>query len=1319
MHQKAIEVYSHIFATLGREGLAANLQTYFAGLSSVLSFASLSVRPAFLSLIEAYLLPLDAQAIRPALKAVILALLPGLEDDTSEDFDRVLSLLDGFRKVATGAKAQDLEREQSTAESYFWQCLFLATITNASRRQGALAYLTRKLPRISASSNLAIGDRRGSLADLSPEARALISPEPGLLVRCFASGLSDGQLLIQRGFLDLLVTHLPLSSTVLQSTVQPEDLQRLAMAAAGVVNRRDMSLNRRLWSWFLGPEPKAGTEDAVANDSKSTMADTASHHAAYFSQFGAKPLTAGILKLIKMPGATSTDRARPFRICLSLMDRWEVGGLIVPEIFIPALESVFTYSLSASKEQTDEVVRSASLFFDGVESGLIWSKLFELCSSAFVEDASSKPDLALKLQLYHFCITRFNVREEEMLLYHMPLSLLAFLAMFWRLRQKTLASDAEVSVLTQAYKICDVLIHMVPSRAFDESSISVKSTTKSDRHTLIPKSESEIVETVRRFYDYQQSGTDTNYIPYSSEAIGSEILRLGAKHFKSALEQRSDIEQCTRLLNDLIHKIPNHGSELEDLGITTALHAALQSAKAGQSVTFPAISAVTTVTAALHINDREQKSFTETLPTMVATLVPLLWTYLSPINSKYHVEAVRCLWTLEAVSSSTRLVESALTRLIQQSETADAARRFATIWNHTVQERGASGSRGRGSVVRRVSGMPGLPSGKTTTVDYETMLTRPLFAILDSLAGDENEIAAFTSAWLQELPTLHYVFTILIGNLGHLDCLQPKKEAGKARNNQHRDTGRSNDIKESIYLFGHLQHVLELGSDHTWMTLAGESINGLEHDADGKPQQIVVQNVLIELCMRALDLKQGPFSDMLQRSALAIIQRLLRSPFAAPLKEMELEVALLDKLQRSLTGMHPLLQGTMLQTILAALQLQVTTPTALPPLLSPSSHTRKMSKDLTISVTRASVAGEKEPSTVLSKPPPSLLPVLRAGFSSQSTQLALDSWVDFFEQVMPLFADSIFQTMIPLVEIFCSQIKSIFSRLQSTFEGAAYEQPAPEPSLVSLMNGLEHLLSQAHQQLLDHEAVTTARPKSPEASQGFFATMVPGVFSSDVQQVSRSATANNRLTVLLCFQDTVRMCFSLWTWGVKGTGREQDSSSLASFSYTSLRVRNRARRLLEHLFAVEALECLETLCVVWCHPPDDVFDRASVINLLNVLNGSKPKKTVPAMFNALYSRTNPSVLEAKSLSTLTSDLTDTEIAWFLLEYTRSLEDDTMDEIWTDCVTFLKDVLTNPLPHRQALPALLEFIAVLAEKVENTNFGEERKMRRELSVSMSH
>lgn len=267
------------------------------------------------------------------------------------------------------------------------------------------------------------------------------------------------------------------------------------------------------------------------------------------------------------------------------------------------------------------------------------------------------------------------------------------------------------------------------------------------------------------------------------------------------------------------------------------------------------------------------------------------------------------------------------------------------------------------------------------------------------------------------------------------------------------------------------------------------------------------------------------------------------------------------------------------------------------------------------------------------------------------------------------------------------------------------------------MNGLEHVLARGHDRLLQDELKAPVM-KSPEQAQGFFGNMVSNVFTSETPQ-TRSATANNRLTVLLSFQDAVRICFLIWSWGGRD-GTLQDGDSAASFNYTSLRMRNRARRLLEHLFAAEALECLETVVEVWEKSSSKESDRSPVVfNLLHVLDGSRPKHTIPAIFNAIYSRTNPSALDPARKSTLTASLNDTDLVIFLVEYARSLEDDAMDEIWTDCMTFLKDLLTNPFPHRQTLPSLLEFAAILGEKVDNTNFGEQRKMRRDLGVSPKH
>ena len=114
------------------------------------------------------------------------------------------------------------------------------------------------------------------------------------------------------------------------------------------------------------------------------------------------------------------------------------------------------------------------------------------------------------------------------------------------------------------------------------------------------------------------------------------------------------------------------------------------------------------------------------------------------------------------------------------------------------------------------------------------------------------------------------------------------------------------------------------------------------------------------------------------------------------------------------------------------------------------------------------------------------------------------------------------------------------------------------------------------------------------------------------------------------------------------------------------------------------------------------------------LDGARPKFMMPATFNAIYNRTNPAALDQTQKSSLSVDVNATELMAFLIAYTSALEDDLLEEIWTDCTAFLREVLANPMPHRQVLLRLLEFVAVMCQKMENTNFGEVLKMRRELA-----
>lgn len=481
-----------------------------------------------------------------------------------------------------------------------------------------------------------------------------------------------------------------------------------------------------------------------------------------------------------------------------------------------------------------------------------------------------------------------------------------------------------------------------------------------------------------------------------------------------------------------------------------------------------------------------------------------------------------------------------------------------------------------------------------------------------------------------------------------------------------------------------------------------------------------IQEFLVHVCVRCIALEssaQNPKlairASQLARSALTVLHQILLNPFASHLSALHTENVLIERLIQSLNGSDPYTQVLLLDVVYASLKLQGQSQEEYRASLQSEKRPSVLDPNRRVSL---SAASDHTPRS--QPPPPSLLKCLRAGLSSPSSEPVLDSWVGFLTECLSMYSDSVFQIVIPLVETLCTQVAGNFRTLQSMFrEGQdtlRTESKGPESTLISLLNGLEEVLASAHARLLIDEARTQVM-KTPDQPQGFFGNMVSGVFTSDSPQ-TRSATANDRLTVHLAFQDAIRICYTIWHWGQGDEAKALDPTSAASFNYTSLRMRNRARRLLEHLFAAETIECLETLVSIWRIS----FDRANmhaseVFNLFAALDGSRPKNTIPAIFNAIYSRTNPSALEPSRMSTLTIDLEDTDLVIFLVDYTRSLDDDAMDEIWTDCMTFLRDLLGNPFPHRQTLPSLLEFAAILGEKVDNTNFGEQRKMRRELGV----
>ncbi|MCJ1474090.1 hypothetical protein MMC13_002748 [Lambiella insularis] len=1313
VHQKTVEVYAYIFTSLGRSGLSADLSLYLPGLMPVLSFAALSVKPAVLALFETFIVALNTSSLRPALKAIILALLPCLEEEGTEEFDRTLQILSVLKEVIGGEHKDTVSKSDASGDQYFWQCIFLASITSRSRRPGALAYLTRKLPQLghplSTKSPGAEKNGRssspGDLSGLNLAINAVASPEPGLLVRCFCAGLCDEQLLTQRGFLDLLLTHLPLHSPVLQVKVIHEDLEKLISAATSVVARRDMSLNRRLWSWFLGPElASEHSNGSVVTPGQEAFA----YQSHYFEQYGLNQLIRTILSAIDSNTESPLERARPLRICLSLMDRWEVGGLVVPQIFLPAMKSVWQYqNIAPSRESTAEVLRSAIMFFDGVESGMIWAAIFKVMTNAFDRLSDRFAESGEDLKLIFFIVTTFNIREEEMLVVHLPLASLVLLLHVTALSLKNSSQETPgcSDVILLALRITNRLLDLIPPRAFVSEALLQHGNKRSSGEDISSQDVLNLAK-VERFYSRNQGNLDIEGQPLTPQEVGRAILQAAFETVTLMLQPDApatyiETDTAITLLNVVIRKVPKaQKPSLEEFS-TTLLGVSPEIVMDKRpSTPFPLVagkvSALETVCSAPRSDPWVSDDF---LRQLIPSLVVSLWSSLSPSRPRYNVEAARCLWRLQTVATDKKLVESTISTLLRSREVYDEtnpidredARRFATLWMHSPSTSAIAQSR-RSSLVRGTN-----ENGPDTNSASDLiLLERPLILLLDILDSPRSTIFDFVVSWLQSLPNINLVIDMLIDRA----VFHPSTVITQSAGPSYSTIDQTVDAGLCIYYLQLLLRIIEYSPSNAWSALA--VMSNLKVNDDTRRSKDNSEN--------------GDMHLQLKQTALLLLRQLLDGPTSASIIELEVEGPLLEELNSSVELAENSLQLSLMEVMVVAIRTRLSSQDY----SGAIKRQRPLSRDhiRVPSSLSAFTDGDdrKTPRLKITTLPPKLLRCLILGLTSRNSRPVLDGWITFLSACLPLYGDSIFQILIPLVECFCNTLGAAFKNVQSTFGKTQDEDTETfEPTLALLLNGLEQSLATAHDRLMT-EDISSTPVKSPEQQQqSFFGTMVSGVFAPETNR-AKSTTANNRLTVLLCFKDAVRVCFTIWSWGDYGPNSPlQDSAASSSFNYTILRLRNRTRRIFEHLFAAEALECLETLIELWLAltKEDSAIRSVSILNLLHALETSTPKNAIPAMFNAIYSRTNPSALDPIRKSTLTSNISDTSLAAFLVAYTRSLDDDAMDEIWNDCMTFLKDVLANPMPHRQTLPRLLEFTAVLGEKVDNTNFGEQRKMRREL------
>uniref|UniRef100_A0A5S6Q960 Dopey_N domain-containing protein n=1 Tax=Trichuris muris TaxID=70415 RepID=A0A5S6Q960_TRIMR len=352
VHLKALECYKQIFDLLGPTALSKELHLYAVGLFPLLPNATIKVKSALLDFYRKYFLPLGSQLI-PALSGFLNGVLPALEEG-SEFYDGCMKLLNDVC--------------DQVGSDLFFTCLWNCACCCHATRLPALTFLLSKF------------EKKAPIEDQL----YLIGIDMNVMVRSLCHIADDSNVLVQRGLLDFVIVAFPLDSEYLLS----DDFCRLMRKCIFLILRRDLSLNRRLFTW-LGA--RVGVQDRM--------------DAAYFEKYALPLVMISLTSLLNDSNVAFKSCSSIIRIVVHFLDKPEIGRPILEKILIKCL-STASYLHTNSNAETDmveddeqEFYKMLDLLLSGLERDFIWYYMVRCFGqSGLVNNHSSD-----KRELEDFC----------------------------------------------------------------------------------------------------------------------------------------------------------------------------------------------------------------------------------------------------------------------------------------------------------------------------------------------------------------------------------------------------------------------------------------------------------------------------------------------------------------------------------------------------------------------------------------------------------------------------------------------------------------------------------------------------------------------------------------------------------------------------------------------------------------------------------------------------------------------------------------------------------------------------------------------------
>lgn len=409
VHLKALETYEVIFKIIGTKWLAKDLFIYSSGLFPLLGHAAMSVKPVLLTLYERYYLPLQ-RALLPSLQAFITGLLPGLEEGL-EVYDRTDALL--------------LRLSLLVGQQVFYGALWGSMLVTPMVRLPASVFIVTHFDR---------------MASLSQQTH-MLGYDHRVVMKSVCLSLQDSNVLVQRNTLEILLYFFPFATCLDPAdssiALSEEDMSTMVSAALLTLLRRDMSLNRRLYAWLLGTDIKGGMV-ALHPTLSANMEDDMSF---YFNTYSRDFLVKALINVLKQKDVDSdpenvTCYLRPFRIIISLLDKPEIGPVVLSSVLLEVVRAFYRYcremldqentpssGLSgnqlASKikenKNASEIIKTMNMLASSMNSEYLWEYMtWRFCTSISDQDKPSTPPAPTVAEMSTLIIFLLDVLPLEL-----------------------------------------------------------------------------------------------------------------------------------------------------------------------------------------------------------------------------------------------------------------------------------------------------------------------------------------------------------------------------------------------------------------------------------------------------------------------------------------------------------------------------------------------------------------------------------------------------------------------------------------------------------------------------------------------------------------------------------------------------------------------------------------------------------------------------------------------------------------------------------------------------------------------------------------